>query len=369
MLYAPDSGGVARYLREKRRWLARHTSVRHTLVVPAGHDGIGPGGEIFIRTRAMTRGPYRWPFAPLRWSREMQLRAPDLIEAGDAGAVGWSALHAAHCLGVPLVGFCHSDVVRMVDQRVGGLLAACVQRYAREFYRRCDVVIAPSEYMRRRLAQWGVDGAVVQPLGVDLATFTPAARDPGLRDALGLPRHTRMLVFAGRFAAEKNLDVLVRAFRRLGPRYRLVLIGNGHMPPEARAASNVIHVPYLQSARELAGWIASADGLVHAGDQETFGLILLEAMACGRGVVAAAAGAAPEVVGADCGVLVPPRDAAALADGIEAFYAANIEALGANARRRVEQRYSWDAAMKGLLSVYRGAVVRSPAPTTRYVPS
>jgi alpha-1,6-mannosyltransferase len=366
MLYGPGSGGVARYLREKRAWLARHGAARHTLLVPGPCDGVGPSGEILVRTLAVTRAAYRWPCDPARWVREMRARQPDVIEAGDPGPVGWTAWYAARRLGVPLVGFCHSDVVRMVDQRLGAVAGAIVLRYAATFYRRCDVVVAPSDYMRRRLAQWGIGDVRVVPLGVDLDTFSPSRRDGTLLRRLGIPRHRRVMVYAGRFAPEKNIDVLLDAFRRLGDGYHLVLAGGGRAIP---ALPNVTHVPYLQSSQRLARLLASADGLVHAGDQETFGLILLEAMACGRGVVAAAGGAAPEVVGPDAGVLVRPRDADALAAGVVAVCAGDVDGVGARARRRVEQRYSWDGAMRAMLNVYRDAVTTARLPTARYAAS
>jgi len=363
MLYAPHSGGVTRYLREKRAWLARHTAMRHTLVVPALRDGVGPRGEILIRTRAWTRSPYRWPYDVPRWVREIAARAPDIIEAGDPGPVGWIARHVASRLDIPLVAFCHADVLRMTAQRFTAALDVGVREYLRAFYSRCDVVVAPSRYMRDRLAQWGVERVVVRPLGVDLTTFNPAARTVDLRRQLALPREARLLIYAGRVAPEKNIDVLLGAFRRLGRRYHLVIAGanalHGHPP-------NVTVLPFLDSAPDLARLLASADGLVHAGDQETFGLIFLEAMACGRGVIAPAAGAAPEVIADEAGVLVPPRDADALAQGIVAFYERGPDAFGANARRRVEQTYTWDAAMRGLLGVYRGALSRAPAPLPRY---
>jgi alpha-1,6-mannosyltransferase len=365
MLYGPQSGGVARYLREKRGWLARNTGMRDTLVVPDLRDGVGPHGEILIRTRAFTRSPWRWPYDAPRWVREICARSPDLIEVGDPGPIGWIAMYCAHRLGVPLVAFCHSDVVRLVAQRVSRPAALLVRQYVRQLYRRCDVVVAPSQYMKRELAAWGVDRVVVRPLGVDLAVFSPAARRYDLRRRLGLPSDSRVLVYAGRFAPEKNIEVLLAAFRRLGPRYRLVMAGSGEDLP---SQANVTHVPYVDSPRELARLLASADGLVHAGDQETFGLILLEAMACGRAVVAPDAGAAPELVG-DAGVLVRPRDAGALAEGICAFYDAGTEGLGVRARARVEERYTWDAAMRGMLGVYRAALSAPPAHLTRYAPS
>jgi alpha-1,6-mannosyltransferase len=220
--------------------------------------------------------------------------------------------------------------------------------------------------MADRLAEWGVARVAVQPLGVDVATFSPSAREHDLRRRLALPRHSRVLVYAGRFAPEKNLDVLFDAFRRLGPRYHLIVAGAGDALPRQ---SNVTHVPFVESSRDLARLLASADALVHAGDQETFGLILLEAMACGRAVIAPAAGAAPEVVGPDAGILVRPRDAGALAEGVRALYDIDGEALGRNARQRVEQHYTWDAAMHGMLAVYRGALSPAPASVPHYAAS
>ena len=78
-----------------------------------------------------------------------------------------------------------------------------------------------------------------------------------------------MLLYAGRFAQEKNLPVLLQAFARLGRPYHLLLIGGERA---ARPAANVTLLPYRRDSLELAGFIASADALVHAGTKETFGL-------------------------------------------------------------------------------------------------
>src|SRR6185312_13266593 len=270
MLYAPTSGGVVRYLRAKRSWLKRHTSIRHSLLVPAATDAYGTNGEIYVRTRALRPHGHRWPFATRRWAREITTCAPDLIEVGDAGPEAWAALRAAHALEVPLIAFCHSDIVKMAARRLGLPAGMAVRAYAREFYRRCDLVVAPSAFMRAQLDEWGVERVVARPLGVDIDTFSPARRSPGLRRELAGP------------------------------------------PANLTLPRNVTLLPFLQSSLELARILASADGLVHAGDQETFGLVVLEAMACGRGVIAANAGAMPELITPDTGVLVPPRDAQAM---------------------------------------------------------
>lgn len=366
MLYAPTSGGVVRYLRAKHAWLRRHTAIRHSLLAPGATDGDGAAGERFLRTWSLRPHGHRWPLAMRRWAREVRARRPDLIEAGDVGPEAWAALSAARSLEVPLIAFCHSDIVRMAERRFGGFSAAAVRLYAREFYRRCEFVIAPSTFMCARLAEWGVERVVARPLGVDVETFSPARRSRALRRELGVPARTRVFAYAGRFSREKNIDVLLDAFRALGPRYHLVLAGP---PAPSSLPRNATHLPFLHSSRELARILASVDGLAHAGDQETFGLVLIEAMACGRGVVAANAGAIPEIVTPDTGVLVEPGAADALAEGIRAFYDRDPDALGRAARLRAETAFSWDTAMGGLLALYRGALVSGSAPTPGYATS
>ena len=363
MLYAPTSGGVVRYLRAKRRWLRRHTSIRHSLLVPGPADGEGKSGERYLRTWALRPHGHRWPLAAHRWVREIRAYRPDLIEVGDAGPEAWAALSAARSLDVPLVAFCHSDIVRMAERRFGTAAAAAARIYSREFYRRCDLVIAPSAFMRARLAEWGVERVVSRPLGVDTETFAPSCRSKALRRELGLPSRTRLLAYAGRFSREKNLPVLLDAFRELGSRYHLVLAGPA---VSVSLPANVTLLPFLHSSLELARILASADGLVHAGDQETFGLVLIEAMACGRGVVAVDAGAIPEIVTPDTGVLVRAGDPRAMAAGVREFYDRGPESLGRLARMRAEREFSWGTAMRGLLGLYRAALVTGTARAPRY---
>jgi alpha-1,6-mannosyltransferase len=363
MLYAPASGGVARYLHEKHKWLRRHARIRHTFLVPGPRTGAGASGESYLRTWSIPSLAYRWPAGGPRWTRAICAARPDLIEIGDPGPVGWAAFRAAQALDIPLIAFCHSDVVRVATERMGAAAAAALRHCIRVLYRRCDLVVAPSEYMRMRLAQWGIDRVILRPLGVDLATFTPAVRSTTLRDEIGLTRSTRLLAYAGRFAPEKNLDVILESFKKLGAPYHLIIAGSGAQMP---TLPNVTVLPFLHSSAALAELLASADGLVHAGDQETFGLILLEAMACGRGVIAPRSGAAPELVSPGTGVLVAPRDADALVEGIKAFYAQDIEAMGRCARAQAEANYGWDTAMRGMLGLYRGALRSATTETAGY---
>src|SRR5204863_2715202 len=109
-------------------------------------------------------------------------------------------------------GFCHTDVVALASLHLGEWSAKAVARRWAQAYSRFDAVLTPSRYMAARLAQEGVGGAIPMPLGVDVETFNPERGDrERLRKRLGLAAEERLLVFAGRPAREKRLDILVEA--------------------------------------------------------------------------------------------------------------------------------------------------------------
>jgi alpha-1,6-mannosyltransferase len=115
-------------------------------------------------------------------------------------------------------------------------------------------------------------------------------------------------------------------------------------------------LPYRRDSLELAQWLASADALVHAGTKETFGLVILEAMACGRPVVAARAGAIPEFVDNSVGVLAEPNSGESMAEAIAALFARDLDALGAAARTRVLRQFTWNRAFQVQTSMYASLV-------------
>ena len=149
--------------------------------------------------------------------------------------------------------------------------------------------------------------------------------------------------------------MLLEAFAHLGSPYHLVLIGGDR---EGRQPGNVTLLPYRRDGIELAEWMASADALVHAGTKETFGLVILEAMACGRPVVAARAGAIPEFVDEGVGMLAEPGSGARMAEAIAGLYERDLEALGATARARVLRKFTWNRAFQGQMATYNALLGR-----------
>jgi len=362
LFYSPTSGGVRRYLTAKHAWLKKHTGWRHTIVVPGSENQLVPDGVTTIAGHAVPGTfNYRLPLSPPRWTATLDALAPDLIEVGDAFHPAWCARTVARERGIPLVAFFHSNLPQLVSRRYGALTERGVGAYVRWLYERFDLVFAPSRYMCEYLASLGVYHTALQPLGVDAEVFSPARRRTDLRERLALPADTRLLVYAGRFSREKNLPTLLQAIAMLGAPYHLLLIGGER---SERPSAQVTMIPFRRDSGELAQWLASCDALVHAGAKETFGLVVLEAMACGRPVVGARAGAVPELIDDEVGVLAEPQDAACMAEAIRALYERDIEALGRAARARVLERFTWSQAFASQLASYASVAGAQRVPLT-----
>ncbi|MDZ4326466.1 MULTISPECIES: glycosyltransferase family 4 protein [Pseudomonas] len=349
MFYAPASGGVRTYLDAKHRRLGIKPGIRHSLLIPGAHLG-EQDGIYTVPAPALPFGKgYRFPLRLAPWRNVLQDLQPDLIEVGDPYLTAWAALDARRQLDVPVIGFYHSDLPLLVSNRMGNWVTTNVEAYVSKLYGNFDRVLAPSRIMADKLITLGVKNVFVQPLGVDLHTFHPDARDPGLRAELGIDENTHLLIFAGRGSKEKNLPVLLDCMRRLGRRYHLLLVGSS-MP--AVVPDNVTVVDEFCPATQVARLMASADALLHAGDQETFGLVILEAMACGIPVVAVAAGAFQEIINSDCGLLCAPNNSMAMANAVRELFGSGSAVLGQQARSHVERHYSWDTVVNSLLGHY-----------------
>jgi alpha-1,6-mannosyltransferase len=351
MFYAAEGGGVSTYLNAKGRWLAQRARVQHSILSPNVDSGGAAPALVHLPGVAVPGiNGYRWPLSVRGTARLVRRLQPDLIEAGDAGPAGWAALRVGQQHAIPTVAFYHSDLENLMRRRFGEGGRLLARRYIRALYRQFDLVLAPSRLMVQQLQEMGVDGAVHQPLGIDVAVFSRARRTATLRQQLCLAPETRLLVYAGRFTPEKRLEVLIEAVRRLGRPYHLLLIGAGQvaLPP----APHTSVIAFRRDQRALARLLASCDLLVHPGDCETFGLIVLEAMSCGLPVVATTSGGIGELVDDASGLLVRPNSSAALSEGIAAIFQRDLAAMSAAACHRAHTQYDWNRIMPQLMRRY-----------------
>lgn len=184
MFYASQSGGIRRYLQEKRRWLQTRPQYRHSLVLPSR---AAAADECVMEVPSVplpfSHG-YRLPIATQPAVRALVALRPDVIEAGDPYHLAWAALDAGQALGVPVTGFYHSDLPRLA-RKLGGVPAErLAEAYVRRLYSQFDAVLAPC--MVERLRALGVGRVHRQPLGVDTAVFRPERRDEAWRTRLGV---------------------------------------------------------------------------------------------------------------------------------------------------------------------------------------
>ncbi len=363
MFWSATGGGVRRYLLTKHEWLARRPGWRHTIAVPGG-DRVA-GGANLPSLPLPGSGGYRLPLARGAVARVLRQLEPDLIEAGDPYRVAWSALDAAQARSIPAVATSHSNLEAMArlaaGPRLGGAAASAARRYARHVYRGFDLVLAPSRSMQSHLIEWGVERVALQPLGVDTVAFHPDRASPGWRAEMGLAEDARVLVYAGRFAPEKHLDVLADAVARLGAPHVLLAVGAGPTPPPASERVRVL--PFVAGVAGLSRILAGADAFVHAGDQETFGLSALEAMACGTPVVLRRAEGLAELADGASGIAVEHGNGAAFAEAIAALLAGDRQAQRRAARARAEAN-DWEQVLPALLGHYQRLLARAPAAAT-----
>ena len=352
MLHTPASGGVKRYLSTKRAWLARHRpGLRHALVLPAEENHSDGDGMWMVQAPPLPFGQgYRLPLSIKTWTRRIIQQRPALIEAGDPYVPGLAALRAGDRLGVPAVVFCHSDLSALAALHLGAWAAKPVRKYWVRTCSKFDAVLAPSAYLTAALRDAGVDQARTAPLGVDVDVFRPqAGARAALRRRLGLGAHERLLVFAGRPAAEKRIDTLIQTVERLGEPYRLLLVGC--CPPDV-ASGRVLSLPYEADSARLATVLAGCDAFVHANPDETLGLVVLEAMACGLPIVGVDAGGVGETVDRSFGELAPASTVGGLAEAIAGLFERDQAPLRLAARERAVTRHSWDSALTHLTGIY-----------------
>jgi len=200
--------------------------------------------------------------------------------------------------------------------------------------------------------------------GIDTAAFTfdPAVREQ-VRSELSLDEATPLLLAVGRLWEQKDYPNLLQALARLPAapkRPRLAIVGDGPLRGELEAMAGTLgvadRVNFLGVRHDVPTLMAACDVFVLSSAWEGFGLVVAEAMACERVVVATDCGGVREVVG-EAGLLVPPRDNQALAAALDRALqlpADEREHLGRLARQRVVARFSLEASAQRYLDVYQG---------------
>jgi phosphatidylinositol alpha 1,6-mannosyltransferase len=284
--------------------------------------------------------------------------APDLVHLASPFALGARGSALASRLGMPTVAVYQTDLPGYARAYRVGWGEAMAWRWIRNIHNAAGRTLAPSTAAASALVAHGVARVWLWRRGVDTVRFHPERRSAALRRVLA-PNGEVLVGYVGRLAPEKQVDLLAGVCVR--PGVRVVIVGDG--PARAKLEREMPGATFVGERRgtQLARLYASLDVFAHTGSYETFGQTVQEALASGVPVVAPAAGGPVDLVQPGVtGLLVPPGDAAALADAV-AGLAAEPETRRrfARAARAAVAGRGWDVVGDELLGHYT-AVLAGP---------
>ncbi len=220
-----------------------------------------------------------------RWHRNR----PDVIYVATETPLGASAISAARALGIPAASGFHTNFQQYMAHYQMPLLEKATLKYLRRLHNRSACTFVPSPDVIAQLDQRGFRNLELLPKGVDTKLFNPSKRSNLLRQTWGARPGSRVGLYVGRIAAEKNLPLVVKSFTEIQKRFPDfvgVFVGDG---PKLNALKKE-HPEFVYAGvlrgEELAEHYASADMFVFPSITETFGNVTLEAMASGLSVVA-----------------------------------------------------------------------------------
>jgi alpha-1,6-mannosyltransferase len=328
------------------------------LVVPGPRDArlATAQGDVVQLRAPRVGGGYRLILEPWRVLDVLEEFAPTSLEVSDKSTL-LPVTRWARRRGVGSVLLSHERLGAMIPMRTGWEtgIAVPVSLLNRVLVRQFDTVVVTSRFAMREFRTPALAAGTALhriSLGVDLETFAPPAQPGGRGDVL-------RLVHAGRLSREKSPHLAVATATALHDRgvpVRLDVYGTGPHRDELEelaAGSPVTFHGHVAGRHELAARLGEADIALSVCPAETFGLAVLEALACGTPVVTAAYGGARELVDESSGSWAEP-DAESLADAVLDLASRPVGATRATARARAEQ-FCWSSTVREMLVVHEAA--------------
>jgi len=295
-----------------------------------------------------------------QWTSER----PSLVHIVTEGPLGWAALEAAKKLNIPICSDFRTNFDAYSTHYGLSFLKRPIQRYLRYFHNNCNFTMVPTQALRNQLLSHGFERLRVLARGVDTELFNPLKRCQELRKQWGVQDHQKVVLYVGRLAAEKNLQVTVDAFRamsQVNPNLKMVWVGDGPLKESLKLSCPNSIFTGVQTGEALAAHYASGDLFFFSSLSETFGNVTLEAMASGLAVLAYDYAAARQFI--DHGVngfLANPNEANSFINqGLELLKdSVDLQNLRVQARQTTLE-ISWDKVTKKLENNYEDLLLNS----------
>ncbi len=253
----------------------------------------------------------------------------------------------------------YQSFLNVIEQLNDFIIGRSVLRYANK-------IIAVSKETMKYVLKLGADRTKTSVIynGVDIDTFHPANKAESRRK-VGLPQNRKIILSVRRLVYKNGLDTLIDSVPLVAqnhPNVLFVVAGKGPSRKliedritDLKVENNIILVGFVADELLPAYYCAADCFVLPSASGEGLPLVLLEAMSCGLPVVATTVGGTPEIVSyMKNGILIPPRDSEAMAEAVSSVLS-NIElglTLGEEARRSIENRFSWEQNVGQLEEVY-----------------
>lgn len=345
--FSPDVNGVAMTLGQLCEGLRKRGHRVHVIRAGKGKRGETIAASVplpgYKEVRVGLPGPFK---LRKRWLK----RRPDAIYVATESPLGKSAVKAAKALGIPVASGFHTNFHEYMERYSLSGLQPLAMAYLKRFHDRADCTLAPSPELVEKLKAEGFHNVHLLGRGVDTELFNPAKRSETLRASWGARTASPVAMVVGRVAAEKNLDLAMRAFgemRAIVPDLQCVMVGDGPVREKFASKFPWVHFVGVQLGEDLARHYASADILLFPSETETFGNVVLEGMASGLATVSYDYAAAARFVehGVN-GLKVEKGDAEGFIEQAKAALAIHPGHGMRLAARELAETQEWEAVVK-----------------------
>lgn len=361
--WTPQVNGVSRTLERLRAAVEARGGTTQVFTVDDPALADVPATEGVTRARSVPFWAY--PQLQLAWpsgrdvARELTAFQPTLVHVATEFGVGLAGRRVARALGVPLVTSYHTSFAAYAQYYRLGLLARPGWQYLRWFHGAAARTYCPTEAIKTEIEAQGFRRVSVWSRGVDATRFHPSFRSSALRAQMGADDDTLVVAYVGRLAPEKGLDAALTALQEVArarpDKVAFMFVGDGPYEEEVhRRTPEPRWLPGKLLGDDLSRAYASADVFLFPSTTDTFGNVLLEAMASGLPVIGADVGPTRELLGETRGLLTPPDNAEGLAAAIIRCVDDRkmLRQFGGAARAFAES-CTWDRIWSRLFADYR----------------
>jgi glycosyltransferase involved in cell wall biosynthesis len=354
--YPPDVNGVAKTLQRiveglqalgHEIWL-----VRPKLATASAQTG-AVKNQVFVRGMPIPMYPELKLGLPAKRAliRLWTMNRPDVVHIATEGPLGWSAVQAAKKLKLPMTSDFRTNFHAYSAFYGFSWLKSTIASYMRRFHNATQCTMVPTEELRQSLSSAGFLRLIVVPRGIDTELYTPKKRCRSLRLSWGANDETIVMLSVGRLAAEKNLDLTIRAYeaaRKESSRVLLVFVGDGPLRQKLEKDCPGAVFCGVQHGDDLAAHYASADIFLFPSLTETFGNVTLEALASGLSVVAFDCAAARQLISSgENGLLAPAGDTSTfIRHSVELVLNPDIRGELGSSARELSLRNGWSAVIE-----------------------